>query len=350
MPQLLARYSIYWRYTAMSGVGDMPALSFVLMRQQPDAASQETKMSRAVRYHEYGGIDVLRVDEVERPVPGPGEFLLKVKSAGLNPGEAFIREGAMHEAYPATFPSGQGYDLAGVVEQIGDDTGTWEVGDEVIAFTFSRSAQAEYVLIENEHAVPRPPTVSWEVAGGIYTVGATAYAGVRTAALGAKDIVVVSAAAGGVGSIVSQLAKRTGATVIGLAGPQNHEWLASHGVIPVEYGDGVVDRIRQAAPGPVTSFIDCFGNVYVELALNELGLPKNRIITLVDPRAHRLYGVTYEGWSNAKGTDVLQELVDLLADGSLELPIAKTYPLEAVQDAYRDLEQRHTRGKIVLVP
>jgi NADPH:quinone reductase-like Zn-dependent oxidoreductase len=164
------------------------------------------------------------------------------------------------------------------------------------------------------------------------------------------DTVVVSGAAGGVGSIVSQLAKRTSATVIGLASPANHQWLSSHGVIPVEYGEGVAGRIWEAAPGPVTKFIDTFGNIYVELALGDLGLPKDRIVTLVDPFAGKKYGVRYDGWSSAKGTDVLGELVGLLADGSLELPIAKTYPLDSVQDAYREVERRHTRGKIVLIP
>jgi NADPH:quinone reductase-like Zn-dependent oxidoreductase len=315
-----------------------------------DINRKDTTVPRAVRYNEYGGIEVLRVDEVGRPVPAPGQFVLKVKATGINPGEGVIREGALHDWWPATFPSGQGYDLAGIVDEIGANAGPWVEGDEVSAFTFSRSAQADYVLVEADHAIRRPANVSWEVAGSIYTVGATAYAGVRAAALTAADVVVVSGAAGGVGSLVSQLAKRSSATVIGLASPPNHEWLAGHGVIPVEYGEGVADRIRAAAPSPVTKFIDCFGNIYVELALNELGLARDRIVTLVDPTAGRTYGVKYDGWSSAKGTDVLSELVGLLAEGSLELPIANTYPLAEVQDAYREVEKRHSRGKIVLIP
>jgi NADPH:quinone reductase-like Zn-dependent oxidoreductase len=99
-------------------------------------------MPRAVRYSQYGGVDVLRVVGVDRPVPAAGQFLLKVKAAGINPGEAFIREGGLHEAFPATFPSGQGYDLAGVIEEVDADAAPWAVGDEVAAFTFTRSAQA----------------------------------------------------------------------------------------------------------------------------------------------------------------------------------------------------------------
>ena len=138
-------------------------------------------MPRAVRSSKYGGVDVLQVVEVDRPVPAPGQFLLQVKATGINPGEAFIREGGLHAAYPAVFPSGQGYDLAGVIEKVGRDAGPWAVGDEVVAFTFTRSAQAEYVLVESGHAVRRPPNLPWEVAGSIYTTGATAYAGVRAA-------------------------------------------------------------------------------------------------------------------------------------------------------------------------
>ncbi len=308
-------------------------------------------MPRAVRYSKYGGVDVLQVMEVDRPVPAPGQFLLKVKATGINPGEAFIREGGLHAAFPAVFPSGQGYDLAGVIEEVGRGRGAR--GPSETKLSRSRSPAAR-----------RPSTSSWSPTtrsgarrtsrgkspGSIYTAGATAYAGVRAAALTAADTVVVSGAAGGVGSIVSQLAKRTGATVIGLASPPNHEWLSGHGVIPVTYGAGVANRIREAAPKPVTKFIDTFGNSYVELALGELGLPKDHVVILVDPYAGRKYGVKADGWSSAKGTDVLGELLSLLANGFLIFPIAKTYPIHSVQDAYREVEKRHTRGKIALIP
>jgi NADPH:quinone reductase-like Zn-dependent oxidoreductase len=172
---------------------------------------------------------------------------------------------------------------------------------------------------------------------------------VRSVSLGAGDTVVVSGAAGGVGSVAVQLARNAGAKVIGLASASNHKWLTDHGVIPVAYGDGVEDRIRAASGGKVDAFIDTFGGGYVELAL-KLGVPKNRIDTIIDFAAAAKYGVKTEGNAQAATPDVLAQLAGQLAAGRLEIPIAKVYPLAEVREAYRDLEQRHTRGKIVLAP
>ena len=306
-------------------------------------------MTRAVRFDKYGGLEVLQVVEVDRPSPGPGKVLVRVKAAGINPGEAMIRKGALHDRWPATFPSGQGSDLAGIVEEVGPGVANVRVGDEVIGFTNDRASQAELVLVESGNLVPRPANVSWEQAGALFVAGTTAYAAVRSVALSAGDTVVVSGAAGGVGSLAVQLARNAGAKVIGLAGEANHKWLADHGVIPVTYGDGVEDRIRAASGGKVDAFIDTFGGGYVELAL-QLGVAPNRIDTIIDFAAAAKYAVKAEGSYEAATADVLGELAGLMAAGRLEIPIAKVYPLAEVQDAYRELEERHTRGKIVLEP
>jgi NADPH:quinone reductase-like Zn-dependent oxidoreductase len=173
---------------------------------------------------------------------------------------------------------------------------------------------------------------------------------VRSVGLKEGETVVISGAAGGVGSLAVQLARRTGATVIGLASESNHEWLKSHGVIPVEYGDGVADRINAAAPGGVDAFIDLHGGGYVDLAL-ALGLATERIDTIADFAAAAKYGVKTVGGAEAgPGAQVLAELAALIADGQLEVPIANVYPLTQVREAYTELERRHTRGKIVLKP
>jgi NADPH:quinone reductase-like Zn-dependent oxidoreductase len=304
-------------------------------------------MPRAVRFDHYGGVEVLKVVEVELPVPGPGQVLVRVKAAGINPGEVAIREGRMHERWPATFPSGQGSDLAGVVEEIGDGVEQFEVGDEVIGFTEERASQAELVLVEAEHLVHRPPKVPWDAAGGLFIAGTTAYAAVRAVAIVPGDTVVVSAAAGGVGSLAVQLARHAGAKVIGLAGEQNQHWLRDHGVIPVTYGEGVGERIREACEGPPDAFIDTFGDDYVELAV-ALGVQPERIDTIINFQAAQRYGVKTEGSAAAASAEVLAELARLIDEGELEVPIARAYPLDQVQDAYRELEARHTRGKIVL--
>jgi NADPH:quinone reductase-like Zn-dependent oxidoreductase len=305
---------------------------------------------RAVRFDRYGDIDVLNVVDVERPMPGPGEALVRVKAAGINPGEASIRKGLMAERWPATFPSGEGSDLAGVVEDVGPGVDSVAVGDEVIGWTDRRASHAEFVVVPAEHLVPKPPGVSWEAAGGLFVAGVTAYAAVRAVGVTKGDTVVVSGAAGGVGSLAVQLARNKGATVIGLASEANHEWLRSHGVVPVSYsGDGLADRIREAAGGRVDAFIDTFGGGYVKRAIEELGVAPERVDTIIDWGAAQEYGAKTEGSAAGSSPEVLAELAGMIDRGELEVPIAKTFPLDQVRDAYRELEKRHTRGKIVLI-
>ncbi|MBV9803228.1 MAG: NADP-dependent oxidoreductase, partial [Solirubrobacterales bacterium] len=270
--------------------------------------------------------------------------------AGINPGEASIRKGLMHERWPATFPSGEGSDLAGVVEEVGADVDSLSVGEEVIGWTDLRASHAELVVVPVEHLTRKPAGVPWEVAGALFIAGTTAYAAVRAVSLSAGDTVVVSGAAGGVGSLVVQLARLAGATAIGLAGESNHQWLLEHGAIPVAYGDGVADRIREVSDGHVDALIDTFGGGYVALAIEELGVASDRIDTIIDWAAAEQYGVKTEGTAAAANAGVLAELAALLDRGELEIPIARVYPLKDVRDAYRELERRHTRGKIVLVP
>lgn len=306
-------------------------------------------MSRAVRFDEYGGIDVLQVVEVPDPAPGEGELLIRVRAAGINPGEGKIRDGTLREQFPATFPSGEGSDLAGVVERVGRGAGPFAVGDELIGFTDERASHAELVVVSAANVTPRPAAVPWEVAGGLFVAGATAWAAVRAVAVTEGDTAVVSGAAGGVGVFAVQLAARTGATVIGLAGEANHAWLRDHGVTPLTYGDGMADRIHEAAPGGVQAFLDLFGPPYVELAL-ELGVSPERIDTIADFAAVRAHGVKAEGNAAGASAATLAELAGLIAAGQLEVPIAATYPLDRVRDAYAELGRGHTRGKIVLVP
>ncbi len=304
---------------------------------------------RAVRFDEYGGVDVLDVREVEDPVAGPGEVLVAVRAAGINPGEIGIREGRLHSRWPATFPSGEGTDFAGVVQAVGAGVTVFAPGDEVLGWTEQRASHAALVVAPADQLTAKPPTVSWEVAGSLFVAGMAGYASVQAVAPQPGETVVVSAAAGGVGSVAVQLARRTGATVIGLAGEHNHDWLRRHGVVPVTYGEGQAERIREAAGGAVDAFIDTFGGGYVDLAI-ELGVAPDRINTIIDFEAVERLGVHGEG-THAIGTAAtLAELVGLVADGDLEIPIARTYPLEQVRDAFRDLAERRTHGKIVLLP
>ena len=304
---------------------------------------------KAVRFDNYGGPEVLEVRDVDDPQPGAGEVLVRVKAASINPGEIAIREGYLHERWPATFPSGEGTDFAGTVEALGDGVDGFALGDAVIGWTELRASQAELVVAPAAQLTAKPAPVSWEVAGSLFVAPMAAYACVDAVAPKPGEVVVVSAAAGGVGSVAVQLARRTGATVVGLASERNHAWLRDHGVIPVTYGDGQGERLTQAAGGKLDAFIDTFGGGYVDLAL-ELGIPLERINTIADFEAVARLGVSSEGTHAIATREILAELAELVASGELEIPIAATYPLSEVRAAFEDLAQRATHGKIVLIP
>src|SRR5580693_4898164 len=304
---------------------------------------------KAVRFDEYGPVAVLDVRDVPIPEAGPGQVLIRVKAAGINPGEAKIRDGLLHEIWPATFPSGQGSDFAGVVERLGPGVTAVAERDEVIGWVDTRSSQAEYVVASEDDLAPRPSGLPWEVAGAIPVAGFTASAMVRAVDVKPGDTVVVAGAAGGVGSLAVQLAKRKGATVIGLASPSNHDWLSRHGVLPVAYGDDVAERVRAAAPAGVDAFLDTYGGDYVELALNDLKVSPERVDTIVRFDAGAKYGVKVDGNAAGASAATLSELANLAAAKELEIPLAHTYPLDEVRAAYAQLAKGHVRGKIVLI-
>jgi NADPH:quinone reductase len=308
-----------------------------------------TATARAVRFDRYGGRDVLYVTEIPVPVPSAGQVVVAVRAAGVNPGEVSIREGRLHDRFPASFPSGQGSDFAGVVTEVGDGVDQWVAGDEVLGFSWDRSSHASHVAVPAGQVVRKPPGVSWEVAGSLYVAGCTAFAAVRAVDAGPGDTVAVSAAAGGVGSIAVQLLAVRGARALGIASAVNADWLAAHGAVPVRYGDDLADRLRAVAPDGVDAFIDLFGPEYVQLAV-DLGVRPDRIETVISFEKAAEVGARTEGSTSASTPEVLTELAGLLATGTLEVPIADTFPLERVAEAFELLEHRHTRGKIVLVP
>jgi NADPH:quinone reductase-like Zn-dependent oxidoreductase len=304
---------------------------------------------RAVRFDRYGDVNELQVVDVARPVAEAGRAVVDVVAAAINPGEAAIRTGLLDAMFPATFPEGEGSDLAGVVAEVGAGVTNVAVGDEVIGWSDERSSHAEAVSVPATQLVRKPTGVPWEAGGSLYVAGVTAVGNLQSVQPKRGDRVAVSAAAGGVGSITVQLARRLGAEVIGIAGPDRAAWLESVGVVPVAYGDGLGERLGAVAPDGLDAFIDCFGGGYVDLAV-ELGIPRDRINTIIDREAARRLGTRQDGMSTV--TDpaaAISELAALVAGGELVIPVAQTFSLEDVRDAYRQLEERHTLGKIVLL-
>ncbi|SEC49014.1 NADPH:quinone reductase [Streptomyces sp. 3213] len=305
--------------------------------------------ARAVRFDRYGDRDVLHVTEVPMPTPAAGEVLVEVRAAGINPGEAAIRSGLMHERFPATFPSGQGSDLAGIVTALGEGVTDFGLGDEVLGFSWQRSSHATHVVVPVTQLIPKPAALSWEVAGSLYVVGCTAWAAVDAVAPKPGETVAVSAAAGGVGTVTVQLLAVHGAHVLGIASPANADWLTAHAATPVPYGDGLAEALTAAAPDGIDAFIDLFGPDYVQLAV-DLGIPRDRIETIISFQKAQELGTKSAGSEGASTREVLTEMAEHVAAGRIEIPVAATYPLDRVRDAYAELEQRHTRGKIVLIP
>jgi NADPH:quinone reductase-like Zn-dependent oxidoreductase len=303
-------------------------------------------MARYVRFDRFGGPGVLRiVTEDDLPMPGAGEVRVRVHCAGLNPVDwKIMRGGPAAAKYDAVPPCGNGNDFSGIIDEVGDGVAHLTTGLAVFGGR-RMHAQADYVVTAADRVLPKPEQLSFDEAGALDIAGRTAWASVESLGLAGDDIVLVSAAAGGVGVLSAQLALRTGARVVGTASPQNHDFLRSLGVIPVAYGEGLIDRVRAVVP-KVTAALDHHGPATIDAAL-KLGVPGSRINTIA-ARGHRSdAGITGVGGAEATIGD-LARVAELLATGELVLPIDSVYPVERVRDAYEHLIKGHVRGKVVL--
>ncbi len=304
---------------------------------------------RAVRLDEYGDVGVLDVRDVDVAQAAPDGVVVEVVATSINPGEASIREGAMDPERTATFPMGEGSDFAGRVVDVGAEAHGWSVGDEVIGWSGERSAHAQYVAVPADQITRRPEQVSWEQAGSLYVAGGTAVAMRDALDPQPGETVVVTAAAGGVGSILVQLLVQAGVRVLGVAGPGNDAWLSNAGAEPVNRGDDLAERLQAAAPDGVAAFFDCFGLGYTDLGLG-LGVPPERVVTIADFEAARRNGTRVLFGHETTTARTLEDLAGMIASGEVVVPVAATYPLDQVQAAYTALAGRSTRGKIVLLP
>ncbi len=293
----------------------------------------------AARYARYGGPEVVELVEVPDAAPGPGEYLVELRAAGLNPADVKVRRGATPIA---PLPSGIGREFAGVVRAAGEGATRYRVGDEVIGT--GEWVIGERVVAPEELLAAKPAALPWAWAASIPVAVQTAAVAVASQAPGPGDTVLVSAAVGGVGFFASQLAVRSGARVMGTASERNHALLRELGVEPVVYGPGLADRLRALAPEGIDIVLDHQGPETIEAAL-ELGVPRERINTIsgYDTR----YAVRYVG-RKGMNRELVEELADDLVAGRLRMRIEAEYPLASIVDAYRRLETGHLAGKVVL--
>jgi NADPH2:quinone reductase len=304
----------------------------------------------------YGGPEVLRL--VREPVaePGPGEALLEVRAAGVNPADWKAYSGQMGND-PKALPMRLGREASGVVAAVAPGgaegpAGKVSVGDEVIAFRIA-GAYAEHVIVGAEAMVPKPTVFSFEQAGGLMLAGTTAVHALSVVGVGEGETLLVHGASGGVGRVATQVARARGARVIGTASPAHHEELRALGAEPVAYGEGLLERVRVIAPDGVDAAIDTVGtDEAMDVALVA---DRNRIATIANFRRGFAEGIKVLG--GAPGADsgveiraaARLELVRLADEGKLTLK-AMPYPLSEVAAAHRESIAGHPAGKLVLVP
>ena len=294
-----------------------------------------------VTYSRFGGPDVLELVDAPPPRPDPGQILVSVRAAGVNPTDWRAREGQFRRIRPTRFPAGVGQDAAGVVRAVGPGVRDVEIGDAVFGRGFSTYAE-QAVLFAWARL---PDRLSFAEAAGYPSVTETALRILGEVAVPAGETLLVSGAAGGVGTAVVQIARHRGIVVVGTASAANQDYLRGLGAYAVTYDPGWVDRVR--AIGPVHAALDISGSGVLPDLLALTG-DRHRVVTIADLDAP-LLGIRFSGVGGDM-TAALAETVDLVERGVLTIPVAQSYPLAAAAAAHADSSTGHTRGRRVIVP
>lgn len=302
---------------------------------------------RALTYDRYGTSDELRV--VDRPTPkvGPGEVRIRVTRAAVNPVDWKVMSGGLDPLMDAHFPVIPGWDVAGVVDEVGPDTPEFAAGDRVAAYArkqiVSDGTFAEYVSVMADDVAAVPDAVTDDVAAALPLTGLTALRVLETLAVTKGDTLLVHAASGGVGYLAAQLAIAAGASVVGTASPANHDKLAALGVTPVAHGDGLAERLAEVAPEGFDAVADLVGGV-LDLSLEVLR-EGGRLASIADPSVEEHGGRWV--WVRPDG-ERLARLLDEVAGGRLAVDIDRTYSLEQVPEAFAASQDGSARGKLVI--
>jgi NADPH:quinone reductase-like Zn-dependent oxidoreductase len=307
-------------------------------------------MSRAVIYEKFGGPEVLELQDVPEPHAGPGEIRVRVAAVGLNPMDPAIA--AMPELaarFNITVPSGFGYDVAGVVDEVGARASGFAVGERIYGGVMERAA-ADFVVVKTPPAAREalfhtPEGLSDEVASTLAVAGATAAAALAAIDLRPQDTVLIGGAAGGVGVFTVQLARLAGATVIGTASQGTFPFLRELGVEPVTHGAGLADRVRTLAPDGITAAVDLFGTETIETAL-ALGVAPERISAIAAGPTPP--GGARAAWGDDAEPGALPRIADAIVAGQITVPIAARFPIEQIREAAALQADRHVHGKIVV--
>ncbi|MEU1985784.1 NADP-dependent oxidoreductase [Nocardia sp. NPDC019395] len=304
---------------------------------------------RAATYDRYTtDNDDVRVRDLPTPKLFPGSVLIEVRAAGVNPVDWKLMSGALDSLIDAVFPVIPGWDVAGTVVGTGPDTPEFAVGDEVLAYArkdvLHAGTFAELVAVPAAHVARKPADLPWEQAGALPLAGGTALRTLDLLAVTGADTVLIHAAAGGVGSLAVQIARARGARVLGTASERNHDFLRDLGAEPVTYGEGVIDRIRALAPDGVAAVADFVGG-QLDTTLAVLA-GEGRHASIADGSVADHGG--HVVWVRPDGTQT-QRLADLATAGDLTVPVAATFSLEEVPDAFAAGQSGHTRGKNVIV-
>ncbi|MEU3221256.1 NADP-dependent oxidoreductase [Streptomyces sp. NPDC006971] len=303
---------------------------------------------KAIALNGFGGPEALRLTDLPDPKVAPGEVLIRVRAAGVNPVDWKLAGGRLDAVMETHFPLVPGWDVAGVVERVGFDVEEFAPGDEVFGYirkdTVQFGAYAELVSAHVRMVARKPAALSWEQAAGVPLAGLTAYQAIKRVGVRAGETVLVHAAAGGVGSLGVQIAVALGARVIGTATDHNHDFVRKLGAEPVAYGPGLDDRVARLAPEGIDAALDFVGADAVDTSLRLLGRP-DRLASITAPEAAAQGG--HYVWGRPDSAD-LAALADLADTGKFAVHVERVLPLAEAAEAWRLNARGHTRGKLVL--
>ncbi len=297
---------------------------------------------KAVQFSEYGGPEVLHVVEIDEPHAGPGQVRIAVRAAGVNPSDWKRRAGQYRDFEEVTFPSGVGVEASGVVDEAAPGVSNVSVGDAV--FGYGENTVAQYAVLT--HWAHKPDDLPFEVAGGLPVIVETASRSLEEMGVKSGETLLVSGAAGGIGSAVIQLARHRGITVIGTARTQKHDYLRGLGAIPTTYGPGLAERVRELAPEGVDAALDLAGSGIIPELIEIAGDP-SRVLSVADFVAPQ-YGAKFSAGPPQNPERVLADVARLCSEGLFRLRVEQTFPLEQTAEAQEVSAKGRVTGKLII--